>query len=127
MNIIKRIKEWISPTQQYHDEIYIDFRKLRQRELEQEFNSLNSGLDFRFTSNTIPYLWNFHIEKCVQYNEIEIALSHLNWWNRCCEMAAMEFGYKLDLTPIWKTIKNSKQYKQIMIEKKIERMKADFE
>lgn len=126
MNIIKKIKDWISPPQP-KEEFYIDFRKLRQRELEQDFNSLNTGMDLRFASRTIPYLWSFHIEKCVQYNEIEIAMTHLNWWNRYCEIAAMELGYKFDLTPLWSKIKDSKQYKQMMIEKKMERMKEDFE
>lgn len=126
MNIIKKIKDWFSPPQPKEEYYYIDFRKLRQRELEQEFNSLNSGMDLRFASNTIPYLWNFHIEKCVNYNEIEIAITHLNWWNRCCEIAAMEFGYKFDLTPLWSKIKDSKQYKQMMLEQKMERMMEDF-
>lgn len=127
MNIIKKIKDWISPQKQCYDEIYIDYRRLRQRELEQDFNSLNTGMDLRFASNAIPYLWKFHIEKCIEYNEIEIAISHFNWWKQYCELASMNLGYKFDLTPLWSTIKDSQQYKQIMIEQKLERLKEDFE
>lgn len=67
------------------------------------------------------------IEKCVNYNEIKIAIYHMNWWNRCCELASMEYGYKFDLTPLWRKIKDSQQYKQMMLEQKMERMKEDFE
>ncbi len=70
MNIIKRIKEWISPTQKHNNEIYIDFRKLRQRELEQEFNMINNYVDLRYVFERIPYRWEDHIDKCVQYDEI---------------------------------------------------------
>lgn len=59
MNIIKRLKNWFKK-EEPKEEYYIDFRKLRQRELEQEFNSLNNVMDLRFASGMIPYLWSFH-------------------------------------------------------------------
>ncbi len=43
-----------------------------------------------------------------------------------CQFAFTAYGIDCDLTPLWNKIKNSKQYKQMMIEKKMERMKEDF-
>ena len=126
MNIIKRIKNWFSPPQP-KEEYYIDFRKLRQQELEMDFNMINNYVDLRYVFERIPYRWELHIDKCVQYDEIEIATSHLLYWSKMCQFALMTYGINCDLTPLWKKIKNSKRYKELMIEEKLERMKADFE
>jgi hypothetical protein len=39
----------------------------------------------------------------------------------------MTYGIDCDLTPLWKKIKNSKRYKELMMEEKLQRMKEDFE
>lgn len=126
MNIIKKIKNWFSPPQP-KEEYYIDFRKLRQRELEQDFNMINHDVDLRYVFERIPYRWVYHIDKCVQYDEIEIATQHLLYWSKMCQFALMTYGIDCDLTPLWKKIKNSKRYKELMMEEKLQRMKADFE
>lgn len=127
MNIIKRIKNWFSPPQPKEEHYYIDFRALRQRELEQDFNMINTYVDLRYVWERIPYRWELHIDKCVQYDEIEIATSHLLYWSKMCQFALTAYGITCDIKPLWDKIKNSKRYKQMMIEHKLERMKADFE
>ena len=126
MNIIKRIKDWISPPKP-KEEYYIDFRKLRQRELEMDFNMINNYVDLRYVFERIPYRWQLHIDKCVLYDEIELATSHLLYWSKMCLFASNAYGINCDLKPLWDEIKNSKRYKQMMIEKKMERMMEDFE
>ena len=126
MNIIKKIKDWFSPPPP-KEEYYIDFRKLRQRELEQDFHMINNYVDLRYVFERIPYRWAFHIDKCVQYDEIEIATAHLLYWSKMCQFAMTAYGITCDIKPLWDKIKNSKRYKQMMMEKKLERMKADFE
>ena len=125
MNIIKRIKEWISPPQPKEEHYYIDFRALRQRELEQDFNMINSN--FLRVIKKIPYRWVLHIEKCLDYNELDFAITHLRFWERCCHWSFLDSGYKCDLEPLWEMIKESKPYKQRMLKEKLERMKKDFE
>lgn len=120
------IKNWFKK-EEPKEEFYIDFRQLRQNELEQDFNWINQNIDLRYLFERIPYRWLDHIDKCVQYDEIEIATAHLHYWDRCCNWAALCNGRRLDLIPLWEKIKNSKRYKELMIEEKLERMKKDFE
>ena len=127
MSILNKIKNWFKKEEPKEEHYYIDFRKLRQRELEQEFNMINNFVDLRYVFERIPYRWVFHIDKCVQYDEIEIATSHLLYWSKMCQFALMTYGIDCDLTPLWNKIKNSKRYKELMLEEKLERMKKDFE
>ena len=128
MSILNKLKNWFKK-EEPKEEYYIDFRKLRQRELEQDFNIFNSHVDFNvlFTSKRIPLSWLEHIEKCVQYEEIEIAISHLLYWSKICHFAYVTYGIDLDIKPIWDKIKTSKPYKQRLLKEKLERMEKDFE
>ena len=124
MNIIKKIKEWFSPAKQ-DEGFYIDFRKLRQKELDKDFNMINH--DIHLIIKEPPFRWVLHIEKCLEYNELDFAITHLRYWERCCHWANLDYGWKCDLTPLWNKIKDSKQYKQMMMEKKMKRMMEDFQ
>ena len=126
MSIFNKLKNWFKK-EEPKEEYYIDYRKLRQRELDQDFSMINHDIDLRYVFEKIPYRWVYHIDKCVNYNEIEIATAHLLYWSKMCEFAYVTYGIKCDIKPLWDKIKTSKLYKQYMIEKKMELIKKDFE
>lgn len=120
------IKKWFKK-EETKEEYYIDYRKLRQRELEMDFNMINNLLDFNFLNNKrIPWRWEEHIDRCVKNEEIEIATSHLLYWSKMCYFAHVIYGIDLDIKPLWDKIKTSKRYKEYMIEKKMEQINNDF-
>lgn len=128
MSIIKRIKNWFKkeePKEEPKEEYYIYYEKLRQRELDLDFSMINNSVSF--ITKKIPYRCVLHIEKCIDYNELDFAITHLRFWEKCCHWSFLNSGYKCDLEPLWEMIKESKQYKQRMLKEKLERMKKDFE
>ena len=124
MSIFNKLKNWFKK-EEPKEEYYIDFRKLRQRELDQDFSMINH--DDPFIIKKIPYRWVLHIEKCLDYDELDIAITHLRLWETCCHWSFIDSGYKCDLEPLWEMIKESKPYKQMKLKEKLERMKKDFE
>lgn len=120
MSIFNKLKNWFKK-EEPKEEYYIDYRKLRQQSMDDDFCDIMSNIKLIPGQTHIPATWIYHIEKCVEYGCIETALKHMRIFSYYIQ------GTNIDLSPLVEMIENSKEYKQMKLKEKIERMKKDFE
>lgn len=113
--------DFIKLREQSMEEYYIDFRKLREKSMEDDLCYIMSNIKLIPGQTHIPATWIYHIEKCVEYGCIETALKHMRIFFHYIP------GTNIDLSPLVEMIENSKEYKQMKLKEKLQRIKSDFE
>lgn len=122
------IKKWFKKEEEPEQYHYFDLQKglIRIEELEQfkrrEYLNKEFSLLYTIRGNFYNDALENHIRNCIEYNEIGTAISHLNF--------LCSFCFNINnpiLERCWALVKNSKEYKQMKLNEKLERMKADFE
>lgn len=121
MNIIKKIKNWFKKKEP--DYSYIDIEWTKNYKHAYFSNLLKKEFEEHLCHYITYSSLYYHILKCIEYDEIEIAIKHLNIVKT---MFVTDTGLQ-ELEKCWDLIKGTKQYKQMIIEQKLERMKEDFE
>lgn len=114
------IKKWFKK-EEPKEEYYINFRKLRQKSMEDDFGYIMSNIKLYPGQTQLPATWLYHIEQCVKYGCIKTALNHIQFLSHFVP------GTKIDLSPLMDMVENSIEYKQMKLNEKLERMKKDFE
>jgi hypothetical protein len=118
---IKSIFNKVSPIDEASIEKDIEYKE------QNEFFKLGKDLDYVMSNvflipgqTNVPPLWESHIYKCISMNHVEHALSHLEYMKIYCG------GLQINFQPLEQYIRSTKEYKEYILQKKLDDIKKDF-
>ena len=102
-----------------------EYRKYVEKCLLEDFHHCMFEYRFAVGQNTVPEMWIWHLDKCIQRGFPMMAIKHARYFD--VQLAGLsvydEKGYD---RPLEKYISDSKQYKQALIQIKLEEIEGDF-
>lgn len=106
-------------------QVKFDYRKEVEKCLIEDFN--RCLFEYRFTvgQKSVPGIWVYHLDKCLQHGFPMLAIKHARQFD--FQLAGLsvydENGYE---HPLEKYISNHKEYKKALMQIKLEEMQKDF-
>ena len=102
-----------------------EYRKYVEKCLLEDFHHCMFEYRFAVGQNTVPEMWVYHLDKCIQRGFPMMAIKHAR------QMDIMLAGLSIYGTddykkPMEQYISDSKQYKQALMQIKLDEMEGDF-
>lgn len=103
-----------------------DYKKYVEKCLIKDFN--RCMFEYRFTvgQKTVPGIWVYHLDKCLQHGFPMMAIKHARQFDIILAGLSI-YGTEDYKKPMEQYISDNKQYKQALVQIKLEEMQKDFE
>ena len=102
-----------------------EYRKYVEKCLLEDFHHCLFEYRFAVGQNTVPGMWIYHLDKCLQRGFPKMAIQHARQFD--FQLAGLSIyddkGYN---HPLEKYISDSKEYKKALIQIKLEEIEGDF-
>lgn len=92
----------------------------REKELFELFHKVMFDTFLIPGQKQIPYKMIYYIDKCIEYGMPQMALDGIK------QMKWITYGTNIDLEPLEQRVYGSKEYKEMILKKKLEEMEKDF-
>jgi hypothetical protein len=102
-----------------------EYRKYVEKFLLEDFHHCMFEYRFAVGQNTVPGMWIWHLDKCIQRGFPMMAIKHAREFD--FQLAGLSIYDKNGYDhPLEKYISNSKEYKKALMQIKLEEMEEDF-